>query len=745
MLGPYVSLQTAMAGFFAFAAVYLAVLWCLARRDVSLLLFAGHSVLLTAHSVVLAMLLTSGSVADAQWAMDWRNALSFLSGITLVWLLVRVSGVRARAFAWAMTAFFTVMALVSLALPLAGAVTSVQAGTAPWGEAIVVTTRGPASPWFRPAATVLGSIYAFGLYCAWVLARRDRVGALLMSAAMLPYLAYMGVLMQGAANAPRWLYLGAVPYAIWAMIFAIQLAREQRQKTEALRTAEAGMRDSEARYRFLVNNQPETVVEWHPDGRALFVNDTFRRVFGFERESTDAIDVPSCFDEPSREAIATQIGSLTTICPQVEGEYRRRHADGQHWHQWTTKGIFDEAGRLRALQSTGRDVTDRKRSEATRLQLELQLARAQQLETVGMLAGGIAHDFNNLVTIITGYSELLMTSPPGTARSAELLEIRRAGERAATLTQQILAFSGRNKAERIVFDANTVIREAERMLRRVIGADITLDVRTSLTPAWIAADPGHLERVLLNLVINARDAMPQGGTLVVGSDVRAGADASSGSVCLLVRDDGTGMTPDVRRRLFEPFFTTKAPGKGTGLGLAVVDGFAREYGAQVDVESEVGRGTTFRFTLPLAQPEAESTPPIAVKGPHPTGTETVLVVDDDAAVRSLVKAALTRLGYVVLVASSGEEALRRSDDHPGPIDLVISDVVMPGMGAAAAILALREGHPRLKVLYMTGYSSDEAERRGIVEPDAFLGKPFSLDALQTRVRDALDGSRNFSF
>jgi CheY-like chemotaxis protein len=357
------------------------------------------------------------------------------------------------------------------------------------------------------------------------------------------------------------------------------------------------------------------------------------------------------------------------------------------------------------------------------------------------LAGGVAHDFNNLLTVINGYAELLAATAPEQG-GEEIAQIRHAGRRAASLTSQLLAYSGRRPADQTTFDVNVVVHETEQLLRRLLGPDMVLTVSPADEPAWVAGDAAQFDRALVNLVVNARDAMPGGGTLRISTRVVSASDddvpAPYGRVVVVaVADTGLGMTADVRARLFEPFFTTKEIGKGTGLGLAVVDGFVRSHNGAVRVQSEPGSGSVFSLVLPWAQhgqAPRHGEAPTSVEG----GAETVLVVDDEAAIRALVGSALERYGYKVLVAATGDDALALAEVTPG-IDLLITDVAMAGMTGTVLAQAMQDRFPAMRVLYMSGYGADEVLRRGGAEhKGAILQKPFTLAGLAEKVREAVE-------
>ena len=383
-----------------------------------------------------------------------------------------------------------------------------------------------------------------------------------------------------------------------------------------------------------------------------------------------------------------------------------------------------------------------------RLLLEEQLRHSQKMEAVGRLAGGIAHDFNNLLTAIIGYTEIVLTSlDPKDERRADAEEIGRAAMRAADLTRQMLAFSRRQVLQLKVIDLNTALGKVEPMLRRVIGEDIVMTVTGKATNAFVRVDPGQVEQVVMNLVVNARDAMPKGGRLTVETsdavlDQAALADSPEARpgpyVLLSVSDTGTGMLPEVRARIFEPYFTTKDVGKGTGLGLSTAYGIVRQSEGHISVSSEIGLGTTFRIYLPRSEaPQQVATEVAGEKMPE--GNEHILLVEDDASVRRLSKELLVRLGYSVTEAASGRAGLALGTDDTRHFDLALCDVILGDMSGPAVAEALSALRPSIRVLYMSGYTDEAIVKTGVLdEGKPFLQKPFTPMQLAKRIREVLD-------
>ena len=523
----------------------------------------------------------------------------------------------------------------------------------------------------------------------------------------------------------------------------ILLIPEGRDITER-KEAEDALRRSEERFRLLVQNQTEFIVSCQPDGTLVFVNDSYCQYFGLVTDDAIGRSLLDRFAPAHRETMAALIAGLSRHKAVDAGEYLViARGDEQRWTHWTASGIFD--GEITAIQLTGRDIHDRVVAEEARRKLEQQLLQAQKMEALGQLAGGIAHDFNNLLTVIAGHADMLLSANGDREGRHDLEQIRQASDRAASMTRQLLAFSRQSVLEPKVVNLNTVVGEMETMLRRSIGEDVELVVRAAPDAHHVKADPDQLGRALLNMAINARDAMPDGGTLVIETrnvllpNQTADGAPDAGTtpyVLLAMSDTGCGMTSETKARLFEPFYTTKGQGKGTGLGLAVVDGIVKQSGGRIDVYSEPGVGTTFKVYLPAT----ESQPVNAVAsldGRPPRGNETVLLVEDEPAVREMTQAALEKHGYTVLPAASGAEALQIARANQG-ISVVLTDVVMPGMSGPQLVERLREEQPRLAALFMSGYTSDAVLRHGIETGEAdFLQKPFSTSALAAKLRQVL--------
>jgi PAS domain S-box-containing protein len=526
------------------------------------------------------------------------------------------------------------------------------------------------------------------------------------------------------------------------LITTIADVTERRQRDEALHR-------SRELYRAIVENSTDLISLLDLEGNVLFVSPSSERVLGLRPEQI----VGGPFeihvhpeDVEAAGAVMAEAFAGRTPAPFLA---RVRHADGRWLHvEGVPAPVFDEEGRTTMVLALARDVSDRIRGEEERAQLEEQLRQAQKLEAVGRLAGGIAHDFNNLLTAIGGYGDLALSRLPEDAPArASVEEMRRAGERAATLTRQLLAFSRRQVLQPEVIDLNAVVTEVRGLLERVLGEDVRLESRLAADLGSTRADPGQIEQVIVNLAVNARDAMPRGGSLTIATENveldeafaarHMGAELGS-YVALAVSDTGRGMDRETLERAFEPFFTTKPVGQGTGLGLATVYGIVQQTGGHIRAESETGRGSTFTVFLPRVWEDAPARDE-ATRPARPEGSETILLVEDEEIVRSLVREMLELVGYRVLDAPDGPAALALAAEIDEPIDALVSDVVMPGLSGQELAARLTAVRPGLRVLFTSGYNEEAITNHGVLSPgSAFLEKPFTAGQLAQKLRAVLD-------
>ncbi len=469
----------------------------------------------------------------------------------------------------------------------------------------------------------------------------------------------------------------------------------------------------------------------------LAVNDAAIRHYGYSREEFLAMtikDIRPAEDVPQLLADVVGGGGPGSHAPRT---WRHQRSDGTIIDVEVTAGRIDFEGRRAALV-VAHDVSERKR-------LERRLADAEKMEAIGRLAGGVAHDFNNLLTVIAGYAEILLARD---GDSEELTEIARAAGQAASLTRQLLAFSRRQVLHPKVVDLNEIVAGMETMLHRIIGDDVSVGIKLATDLSPVEADRAQIERVILNLAANARDAMPSGGALTIETanvEVDAEQVASHGDegitgphVLLAVSDTGHGMDEDVSKHLFEPFFTTKGAGTGTGLGLATVFGVVKQSGGGIYVYSEPGRGSTFKIYLPVAVASANAGEPAIEPDPE-GGTETIMVVEDDDGVRDLVRLMLESNGYEVLTVRDADEAARVCTERPCAIDLLLTDVMMPEVNGRDLAERLGALAPSMRILFMSGYSDEAVHRHGVLgESAAFLEKPFTERTLARKVREVLD-------
>jgi two-component system cell cycle sensor histidine kinase/response regulator CckA len=522
------------------------------------------------------------------------------------------------------------------------------------------------------------------------------------------------------------------------------VSRQLRRSLDGAREKEGELRRSEERYRALIELAADAIFVGRTDGTITEVNRRACELTAWSRESLVGMRMERLFppDELARAPLRYESIGSTGAPVVVERELLRQ--DGARVPiEMSSRRMPDGS-----YQSIARDVSERRRAEQDRLALEARLRQAQKMEAVGRLAGGVAHDFNNLLTAITGSLTLAMRDVGEDSRARRWLnEVDAAAWRAASLTRQLLAFSRKQIIAPRVLDLREVVSGLRPMLARLIGEDVELLTTVPETACLVDVDQGQIEQVLLNLAANARDAMPFGGRLALDVAVariderfvQAHPDARAGNHAVLsVKDTGHGMTDEVRSRVFEPFFTTKPAGSGTGLGLAMVYGAVQQNRGWIEVDSAPGHGTMFRIFLPVAE-NAEAA--AAAPGPEAgalRGTETVLLVEDEAPVREVMTEQLQSLGYRVLACPSGESALTSAHAHAGAIDLLVTDLVMPGMNGRELARRLEASRPGLKVVFTSGYGEEVVARHGVLEPGVrFVEKPYTLRALAQRLREAL--------
>jgi PAS domain S-box-containing protein len=513
---------------------------------------------------------------------------------------------------------------------------------------------------------------------------------------------------------------------------------------------------TQARYQLISENAADVIWMWDlEEGRCVWVSPSVQQLRGFSPEEIMAQPLDRAMPGDSyRMAVAEIESRRAAVESGDEGARIKRNEveflrkDGTTVATGTvTKLLSDERGKVRYVVGVSRDITELKRAEAEKAKIEDQLRQAQKLESVGRLAAGVAHDFNNLLTVINGYSRLLLGSlKAGDSLRDSLEEIHKAGERAAGLTQQLLAFSRKQILQPRVLDLNRVVEEMRPMLDRLMGENVEVCVQLHAEAATIRADPNQLEQVLMNLAVNSRDAMPDGGRFSIETgfvewtegqvQLRPGAQAGP-YVMLAVSDTGVGMNQETLGHLFEPFFTTKEVGKGTGLGLSTIHGIVEQSGGCVEAASELGRGTSFKIYMPrVVSAQADSGKPEAV--PTIGGQETVLVVEDQAVVRRYAAAALKAYGYQVIEAENAAEALLVCERESGRIDLILTDVVMPGLSGREMADGLKQHRPGIKVLFMSGYTDDTVVHQGALENGTeFIQKPFTPDQLAIKVQEML--------
>jgi two-component system cell cycle sensor histidine kinase/response regulator CckA len=544
-------------------------------------------------------------------------------------------------------------------------------------------------------------------------------------------------------NSPRTMYglLGLV------LLFDIYVGYQQLQ----IHRMHLQLHEQQELFRIIGENAADMIAVVDTSGRRLYNSPSYQKTLGYSEEelgNTAAFeqihpDDRQFVKEAAEEAQRTGLGRKL--------EYRFRHKNGA-WRilESTASVIRNDQGKPEKFVIVNRDITERR--EAEKKLRETQARQAPKMEAVGRLSGGIAHDFNNLLGVIIGYTEVMETRvSPGDPLHKSVQEIKKAGERAALLIRQLLAFSRQQVLEPKVLDLNAIVADVENLLRRAIGEDIELSTVLEPKLGRVMADQGQIEQVLMNLAANARDAMPNGGKLTIET-TNTELDATIRQdrpyvrigpyVQLAFADTGTGMDSETQAHIFEPFFTTKERGKGTGLGLATVYGVVKQSNGYIWVSSKLGKGTTFQICLPRVEATVQAESPETRQLRSWQGGETILLVEDEESMRAVTRDVLLQSGFEVFEADGGRQALESAQRHRGPIHLLLTDVVMPGLKGPALAEKLAASHPEMKVLYMSGYTDYAVGRDGILEPGIhLLAKPYTRETLLRKVRAVLDLDR----
>src|SRR5436190_11518483 len=537
-------------------------------------------------------------------------------------------------------------------------------------------------------------------------------------------------------------YLSKTHLSVEALERTIRYALALRAEEQQRQLAEEALRDSEERFRALVENSSDAMLLLDAECRVTYMTASSQRHLGWKPPDVVGRSIFEFIHADDRETITARIAeALQTPTTSVTAEVRFRHPDDSDrtMEIVVVNRLTDVS--IRAIVIKATDITDKRR-------LEEHLRQVQKMEAVGALAGGVAHDFNNLLTAILGYCNLMLDDlPKEDPLRQDLEEIRSAGERAAALTRQLLAFSRRQMLQPQIVDINTLVRQLEKLLPRLLTEDIVLVTALAPDLHTVKVDPASIEQVLVNLAVNSRDAMPEGGQLTIET-ANVELDSAYAEthvtvipgqyVMLAVGDTGEGIDAATKARIFEPFFTTKEQGKGSGLGLATVYGIVKQSGGYIWVYSELGHGTVFKVYFPIA--ESPAGPPRDGRGGDlkKDAWETVLLVEDEDAVRALAREVLRRQGYIVLEARHGVDALRLAERHPDEIHLMITDVIMPHMSGRELAERLCAARPTLKVLFMSGYTDHALMNRALTPGSSFLQKPFTPETFARKVRQVLD-------
>lgn len=542
-----------------------------------------------------------------------------------------------------------------------------------------------------------------------------------------------------------WLSVGA--FLITALVVARQIValRENSRLLE-----EKAARESEIRFEALVQHSSDAISIIDRDRRLVYTSPASKSIFGYEGPDLYGMQLRTVVHPEDRDRAVSAISEIAASPRKSRPlDVRVRRRDGEWIYvESVLTNLLNEPS-VGGIVINSRDVTERKKAEEALHESEERLRQAQKMEAVGQLAGGVAHDFNNLLAVIIGYADLVLRRMPRDDERThqQIEEIKKAGNRAKSLTTQLLAFSRKQVMQPKVLDLNGVVKDLDNMLRRLIGEHIEMRTVLSDDLGSVKADPGQIEQVLLNLAVNARDAMPNGGSLTIetsnveldGGYTQTHRFVEAGSyVMIAVSDSGSGMSAELQSRIFEPFFTTKEKGKGTGLGLATVYGIVKQSGGSIWVYSEVGQGTTFKIYLPRVDEVATACEAAATAKEQLSGTETILLVEDEEAVRQMAREILKSNGYHVLHANDGNHAMQVAGQYEGAIDVMVTDVVMPHLGGRELAEKLSRARPDMRVLYMSGYTDDAIVHHGVLDGRAaFLEKPFTPDALALKVREVL--------